>query len=157
MLHLSPVSAINRMLNILILCIQAVIDVPHKWTINSAPNSSSLVTDRGSNPTPPHPPPFVRYILNELQITTGETLYGLGEQFGPFVKNGQVSPPNNISSTLILTSRSNRAFLLGRFSMESRRWHFLRASLQKRSLLHLLPWLRRFHQPFGRRRARSGS
>lgn len=70
---------------------QAVIDVPHKWTINTAANSSCLVTDRSSNPTPPPPPPYVRYMLNELQLSSGELIYGLGEQFGPLIKNGQVS------------------------------------------------------------------
>lgn len=65
-------------------------DVPYKWTLNSAGNTSALTTDRTSNPNPPPPPPTVRYTLNELQLTSGELIYGLGEQFGPLVKNGQV-------------------------------------------------------------------
>lgn len=33
---------------------------------------------------------LVRYMANELTLSVGETIYGLGERFGPFVKNGQV-------------------------------------------------------------------
>jgi alpha-D-xyloside xylohydrolase len=32
---------------------------------------------------------LVRFMLNELTLSVGETVYGLGERFGPFVKNGQ--------------------------------------------------------------------
>ncbi len=32
---------------------------------------------------------LVRFMLNELSLGVGETVYGLGERFGPFVKNGQ--------------------------------------------------------------------
>lgn len=32
---------------------------------------------------------MVRFMLNELTLSVGETVYGLGERFGPFVKNGQ--------------------------------------------------------------------
>lgn len=66
-------------------------DVPYKWTMNSAGNTSCLTTDRTSNPNPQNTPPTVKYTLNELQLSAGELIYGLGEQFGPFVKNGQVS------------------------------------------------------------------
>ena len=31
----------------------------------------------------------VRYMLNEMTLGVGETIYGLGERFGAFVKNGQ--------------------------------------------------------------------
>jgi alpha-glucosidase (family GH31 glycosyl hydrolase) len=30
----------------------------------------------------------VRFMLNELSLSVGETIYGLGERFGPLVKNG---------------------------------------------------------------------
>lgn len=33
---------------------------------------------------------LVRYMLSEVTLSVGETIYGLGERFGPFVKNGQV-------------------------------------------------------------------
>ncbi|BEJ15127.1 hypothetical protein CspHIS471_0408940 [Cutaneotrichosporon sp. HIS471] len=33
---------------------------------------------------------LVRFMVNELTLSIGETIYGLGERFGPFVKNGQV-------------------------------------------------------------------
>ncbi|KDQ09522.1 glycoside hydrolase family 31 protein [Botryobasidium botryosum FD-172 SS1] len=68
---------------------QALIDVPHQWTLNSAANTSTMATDVSSNPNPPAPPATVRYVNSELNISPGELIYGLGEQFGPFVKNGQ--------------------------------------------------------------------
>ncbi|KAJ6547326.1 alpha-glucosidase [Mycena capillaripes] len=55
---------------------QAVFDVPSRWTTLSASNSSPL-------------PGIVRYINSELNISPGELVYGFGEQFGAFVKNGQ--------------------------------------------------------------------
>lgn len=67
---------------------QAIYDVPHKWTLRSASNSSCLATDVSSNPRPDTPPETVRYIHSELNLSPGELIYGLGEQFGPFVKNG---------------------------------------------------------------------
>ncbi|KAL7283205.1 hypothetical protein ACG7TL_002632 [Trametes sanguinea] len=68
---------------------QAIFDVPYKWTLRSASNSSCLTTDFSSNPQPGVPPETVRYIHSELNLSPGELIYGLGEQFGPFVKNGQ--------------------------------------------------------------------
>lgn len=68
---------------------QGVFDVPYKWTIGTAANSSSLALDPSSNPRPAHPPESVRYIHSELSISPGELIYGLGEQFGAFVKNGK--------------------------------------------------------------------
>ena len=32
---------------------------------------------------------MVRYIMTELSLDVAETIYGLGERFGPLVKNGQ--------------------------------------------------------------------
>ncbi|KDR73473.1 hypothetical protein GALMADRAFT_251161 [Galerina marginata CBS 339.88] len=68
---------------------QAVYDVPSQWTTQSASNSSCLTHDPLSNPNPKPFPPVVRYINSELNTSPGELIYGLGEQFGPFVKNGQ--------------------------------------------------------------------
>ncbi|XP_006458460.1 hypothetical protein AGABI2DRAFT_183497 [Agaricus bisporus var. bisporus H97] len=68
---------------------QAVFDVPSHWTALSASNSSCLTQDTSSNPRPEPLPPVVRYINSELNISPGELIYGLGEQFGAFVKNGQ--------------------------------------------------------------------
>ncbi|KAI0371721.1 alpha-glucosidase [Pilatotrama ljubarskyi] len=68
---------------------QAVYDVPYKWTLRSASNSSCLTTDVSSNPRPEVPPETVRYINSELNLSPGELIFGLGEQFGAFVKNGQ--------------------------------------------------------------------
>ncbi|KAF7965991.1 hypothetical protein HWV62_40515, partial [Athelia sp. TMB] len=68
---------------------QGIIDVPYKWTQNSASNTSCLTTDVSSNPNPPPPPAMVRYTYSGLRLSPGELVYGLGEQFGAFVKNGQ--------------------------------------------------------------------
>lgn len=77
---------------------QAVYDVPSRWTTHSAANSSCLSQDPLSNPHPVPLPPVVRYINSELNISPGELVYGFGEQFGPFVKNGKVLFP--LSCTL---------------------------------------------------------
>lgn len=68
---------------------QGVFDVPYKWTSGTAANSSCLALDPSSNPHPAHPPESVRYVHSELNISPGELIYGLGEQFGAFVKNGK--------------------------------------------------------------------
>lgn len=68
---------------------QGIYDVPHKWTLRSASNASCLATDIDSNPNPLPPPETVRYMHSELNLSPGELVYGLGEQFGAFVKNGQ--------------------------------------------------------------------
>ena len=67
---------------------QALFEVPAKWAALSASNSSCLAKDPTSNPNPIPPPPVIRYINSELNTSPGELIYGLGEQFGPFVKNG---------------------------------------------------------------------
>lgn len=69
---------------------QGVFDVPSKWTLTSASHSSCLTQDPISNPHPEPLPPSVRYINSELNTSPGELIYGMGEQFGPFVKNGNV-------------------------------------------------------------------
>ncbi|KAI0078161.1 hypothetical protein K474DRAFT_1706714 [Panus rudis PR-1116 ss-1] len=68
---------------------QAIYDIPHKWTLRSASNSSCMTTDFSSNQDPAKPPELVRYVHSELNLSPGELIYGLGEQFGAFVKNGQ--------------------------------------------------------------------
>ncbi|KAH9934909.1 alpha-glucosidase [Fomitopsis serialis] len=68
---------------------QAIYDVPYKWTLRSAANGSCLATDFSSNPHPEQPPDSVRYTSSELNLSPGELIYGLGEQFGAFIKNGQ--------------------------------------------------------------------
>ncbi|KAI0049991.1 glycoside hydrolase family 31 protein [Auriscalpium vulgare] len=68
---------------------QGLYDVPYDWTRNTAANSSCLAHDPGSNPVPEAPPKVVRYVHSELNLSPGELIYGLGEQFGAFVKNGQ--------------------------------------------------------------------
>jgi alpha-glucosidase (family GH31 glycosyl hydrolase) len=99
---------------------QAVVDVPHQWTLNSASEYSCLTTDRSSNPTPGSPPKFVRYMLSELNLSPGENIYGLGEQFGAFVKNGMLSQLFWRRARLIHDSLVLRAI---HQCMESRRWH----------------------------------
>ncbi len=68
---------------------QAIYDVPYKWTLRSASNSSCLETDFSSNPDQTRTPELVRYTHSELNLSPGELVYGLGEQFGAFVKNGE--------------------------------------------------------------------
>ncbi len=70
---------------------QTLYDIPYKWTLRSASHNSCLTTDVSSNPHPPPPPETVRYVHSELNISPGELFYGLGEQFGPFIKNGRSS------------------------------------------------------------------
>jgi hypothetical protein len=67
---------------------QALFDVPSRWTLGSASNSSCLALDYSSNPNPTSLPATVRYISSELKLSPGELVYGFGEQFGAFVKNG---------------------------------------------------------------------
>ena len=65
-------------------------DVPYKWTQNTASNSSCLTDQFDSNPLPAALPTTVRYASAELDLSPGELVYGLGEQFGAFVKNGEI-------------------------------------------------------------------
>ena len=67
---------------------QSVIDIPHKWTLSSASESSCMATDINATALPIVPPKMVRYMVSELNLSPGELVYGFGEQFGPFVKNG---------------------------------------------------------------------
>ncbi|KIY69580.1 glycoside hydrolase family 31 protein [Cylindrobasidium torrendii FP15055 ss-10] len=67
----------------------ALYDVPYKWTLTRASTTSMLATDLGSNPNPGTPPEQVRFLNAELDIPPGQLVYGFGEQFGAFVKNGQ--------------------------------------------------------------------
>ncbi|KAK7461359.1 hypothetical protein VKT23_008537 [Stygiomarasmius scandens] len=70
-----------------------IYDVPFKWTLSSASNSSCLTNDFSSNPaglTAGQLDKMVRYLNTELNLSPGELVYGFGEQFGAFVKNGQV-------------------------------------------------------------------
>lgn len=69
---------------------QALFDVPSRWTLGNASNSSCLTMDPASNPNPGQLPQVVRYLHSELNLSPGELIYGLGEQFGAFVKNGIV-------------------------------------------------------------------
>lgn len=69
---------------------QALFDVPSRWTLGSAANSSCLALDYSSNPNPSPFPATVRYISSELNLSPGELVYGFGEQFGAFVKNGEL-------------------------------------------------------------------
>ena len=79
---------------------QALYDVPYKWTIANASNSSCLANDPSSNPKPASPPENVRYVNSELNLSPGELIYGLGEQFGAFVKNGMAQCPNRTLRTI---------------------------------------------------------
>jgi hypothetical protein len=76
---------------------QAVVDIPSHHTVHSMSSNSLLssIPDALMGPNhqtvaPPHAANgWVRFMLNEMTLSVGETIYGLGERFGPFVKNGQ--------------------------------------------------------------------
>ena len=68
---------------------QGLFEVPFKWTLGSATNTTCLTNDSFSNPNPLNPPPVVKFVNVELNISPGELFYGCGETFGGFTKNGQ--------------------------------------------------------------------
>jgi alpha-glucosidase (family GH31 glycosyl hydrolase) len=76
---------------------QAVVDIPSHHTVHSMSSNSLLssIPDALMGPNnqtiaPPHAANgWVRFMLNEMTLSVGETIYGLGERFGPYVKNGQ--------------------------------------------------------------------
>ena len=76
---------------------QAVIDVPSHLTLGQQSQTGCMTTLPDSMIRTNHvgvdttlQPALVRFMLNEFTLSIGETVYGLGERFGPFVKNGQV-------------------------------------------------------------------
>ncbi|KAG6821150.1 hypothetical protein H0H93_005370 [Arthromyces matolae] len=66
---------------------QALFDVPSKWTLGSASNTSCLTNDPASNPNAASLPPVIRYINSELNLSPGELIYGFGEQFTALIWN----------------------------------------------------------------------
>jgi len=70
----------------------AVIDVPAHHTLNQFSESSVLETTHdalvGLSNVGIDRQGKIRFILNELSLSVGETIYGLGERFTPLVKNG---------------------------------------------------------------------
>lgn len=72
---------------------QAFVDVPYAHTLGQMSEAGCMSTypDALTGVTPPtnDPNAKIRFMLNELTLSVGETVYGLGERFGPFVKNGQ--------------------------------------------------------------------
>ena len=70
----------------------AVIDVPAEYTLNQMSESSCLETGNdaliGASNIGVDRQGKIRFMLNELSLTVGETIYGLGERFTPLVKNG---------------------------------------------------------------------
>lgn len=113
---------------------QAIYDVPHKWTLRSASNGSCLATDFSSNPHPELPPENVRYTSSELNLSPGELIYGLGEQFGAFVKNGASS-----CRCSMRTKRTPCRFRPVCQHLEPRRGHVQRTGVQVCPLLYHEP------------------
>ncbi|WRT64223.1 uncharacterized protein IL334_001152 [Kwoniella shivajii] len=75
---------------------QAAVDMPHHLTLSQASAQSLLGNVHDALPRSDYVTTaqtasggWVRYMLNEMALGVGETIYGLGERFGPFVKNGQ--------------------------------------------------------------------
>ena len=69
-------------------CLSVVVPTHGEWRFafrrenqiltGSEPRAAALLTQNGET-----------YLREQLSLQTGETVYGLGEHFGPFVKNGQ--------------------------------------------------------------------
>ncbi|KAG5732816.1 Alpha-xylosidase [Termitomyces sp. T112] len=70
---------------------QGLFDVPSKWTLGSASNTSCLTNDPASNPNPAPLPPVVRYINSELNISPGELIYGFGQTVKIWNQDGGTS------------------------------------------------------------------
>jgi alpha-glucosidase (family GH31 glycosyl hydrolase) len=75
---------------------QAVVDLPYHYTLSSMSNTSCLSTLHSAQPIHQNTTPgqrtsggWVRFMLNEMDLAVDEKIYGLGERFGPFIKNGQ--------------------------------------------------------------------
>jgi alpha-glucosidase (family GH31 glycosyl hydrolase) len=76
---------------------QAFADVPSHLTLGQQSQTGCMTTIPDSMDRVNHVSVdttlnngLVRFIMNELTLSVGETIYGLGERFGPFIKNGQV-------------------------------------------------------------------
>lgn len=72
---------------------QAFIDVPYAHTLGQMSEAGCMSTYpdalAGVAPFSNDLSAKIRFMLNELTLSVGESVYGLGERFGPFVKNGQ--------------------------------------------------------------------
>jgi alpha-glucosidase (family GH31 glycosyl hydrolase) len=75
---------------------QAVVDVPYHLTLSQMSSLSVLSTIHDTMAQTDNTTAgqrtgggWVRFMLNEFVLGVGETIYGLGERFGPYVKNGQ--------------------------------------------------------------------
>ena len=77
---------------------QSVYDLPYHYTLSSMSESTCMSTINDALPLTEGSSGldqrvaggFVRFMQTELSLSVGENIYGLGERFGPFVKNGQV-------------------------------------------------------------------
>ena len=74
----------------------ACVDLPYHLSTTSVSATSCMSTLHDALPAFEHSSSpqrlqggWVRYMLAEMTLSVGETIYGLGERFGPFVKNGQ--------------------------------------------------------------------
>jgi len=75
---------------------QAVVDLPYHYTLGSTSEASCMSTIHSAMPVHDHATAgqrtsggWVRFMLNEMSLSVNENIYGLGERFGPFIKNGQ--------------------------------------------------------------------
>lgn len=76
---------------------QAVVDAPYQNTIGQQSETSCLSTLHSAMPIADHASTgqryaggWVRFMMNEMTLSVGENIYGMGERFGPYIKNGQV-------------------------------------------------------------------
>lgn len=72
-------------------------DVPYRYTLNQESEKSRLSTDPGAlarrdgmGMDELRTDSLVRYMHNNFSLKVNENIYGLGERFGTYVKNGQV-------------------------------------------------------------------
>lgn len=87
----------------------------------------------------------IRFMLNELTLSVGETIYGLGERFGPFVKNGQSVGIWNQGESLRDMSCDRLADAL------VRRRDVQPTGIQEYPVLSVQSWICGFCEPPGRR------
>lgn len=124
---------------------QAVIDVPSHLTLGQMSQSGVLSTGNdaliGTSGSGANSQEITanggktRFMLNELRLSVDENIYGLGERFGPLIKNGQhVGIWNQDGGTSSQQSYKNIPFYLS-----SRGYGvFVNHTEEGKSRLHLL-------------------
>ena len=71
--------------------LSVVVQLDGPWDVRFEQDGRPLTNSQGSQHRPDHRPEGKQYLHEQLALGVGETVYGLGERFGPLVKNGQIS------------------------------------------------------------------